>query len=141
MTKTWSVSLEIGVDVIDAQHHELFDRFDAFMDALEVGGPFVQDETARALAFLDGYVKTHFADEERVMRERGYPALDRHRHMHRVFTEELASLEERHRNTGVTPSFTLAFTNLFEGWFVKHVASVDQRLGEFLAGRDAGMQV
>lgn len=138
MSITWSPRLEVGVDTIDAQHRELFERFEAFDRAARAGDQAA--EAARALAFLSRYVDEHFGEEEQVMSAAAYPGLALHRDMHRAFTGELAELAERHRAHGATPSFLLAFANLFESWLVLHITKVDQKLGLFLraAGADPG---
>jgi len=130
VAKSWNPKLRIDVPAIDAQHEELYDRFDAFVEAASD-----RDRKAaayEALSFLSRYVDEHFADEERSMADHRYPDLAAHRELHRAFSKELTELTLRFFNQGPTPSFLLALANLFESWLSMHIAQVDQKFGEFL---------
>ena len=136
---SWNPKWKIGVAVIDAQHQELFQRFDTFVEkASDRDRTAAASEARDALAFLARYVDQHFADEEQAMAEAGYPGLALHRDMHHTFVQELTELSERHRLQGASPSFLLALANLFESWLTLHISHVDQKFGEFLRRQGAG---
>lgn len=136
MTRTWNPKWRIEVAPLDAQHEELFDRFDAFVEAASDRNRTVA--ATEALFFLSRYVEQHFADEERAMEESGYPGLGLHREMHHAFVKELVGLSARHAAQGTTPSFLLALANLFEAWLSLHISREDQRFGAHLREQAAG---
>jgi hemerythrin len=133
VARSWNPKLKIGVGAIDVQHEELYDRFDAFVEAASDRDR--KAAASQALAYLTRYVDEHFADEERSMADHRYPNLGAHRELHRSFSRELADLTARFFSQGATPSFLLALANLFESWLSMHISLVDQKYGEFLRER------
>jgi hemerythrin len=125
----WNESLAIGVASIDAQHRELFDRVTRFEEALERS-----DATAIADAFdfLRSYAAVHFADEEKLMREGGFPAQEEHRAEHREFTTRLDALVREHREKGASAFLGLRARNWIVVWLLDHVGVRDQTLGRHL---------
>lgn len=71
MSIEWNNSLAIGVAEIDDQHKELFSRFDSLLTACNEGKG--RGEVLRVLLFLDDYIKSHFAAEERLQLKHDYP--------------------------------------------------------------------
>lgn len=132
---TWNKTLAIGIPALDAQHRELFDRADALLAALQAGR--AEAELERLFWFLDDYCQSHFAEEERLMLEAGFPGLDGQRAAHAEFTEELEDLVDRFRRAGPSPELAEALRRLVSGWLVAHVQGSDLALAGFLAGRAA----
>jgi hemerythrin len=125
----WNEGLAIGVASIDAQHRELFDRVAQFEAALERS-----DVTAvsDAFDFLRSYAAIHFADEERLMGEGGFPAQEEHRAEHREFTARLDALVREHRANGANAFLGLRARNWIVVWLLDHVGVRDQVLGRHL---------
>ena len=69
-----------GVDDIDAQHRELFERIGTVLEASRARRS--REEVIRLLEFLRSYFVYHFAAEERTMETAGYPRLEAHRRVH-----------------------------------------------------------
>jgi len=132
----WMKDLAMGIPSIDAQHRELLERFDRFLDACAQAEARGIEEVHRLLEFLASYGDEHFAHEEKLMEERGYPLLEAHREKHQFFRAQLAGLrafldEPRSAIASLihTRKFVLA-------WLVNHIKTDDQRMGEFLKGGD-----
>ncbi|GEJ58187.1 bacteriohemerythrin [Anaeromyxobacter diazotrophicus] len=136
---TWNPSLTVGVTAIDEQHQELFQRADALLEAMRAGKS--TEEVKPLLEFLDAYCARHFASEERVMRERGYPGLEEHLAQHRTFVGNFQKVAEQFELKGASPTVTIALQQLVCGWLVGHIGAVDKRLGAFLAGQQVRMTV
>jgi len=130
MALTWDTTLVMGVPELDKQHQELFQRLDALMHAVRHGSS--RDEVGRTLSFLCGYVRTHFAEEERLMRETGYPALPDHKAQHDRFSGDLAALEAEHKRDGPSPSLILRVNARVSTWLRDHIYRVDRALAEHL---------
>jgi len=79
----WDSSLEVGHEVIDAQHRTLFGMI------VELDQRMSRDEAGQgvrdALRGMMAYARTHFEVEEQLMAQAGWPELTRHKGMHAEF--------------------------------------------------------
>ncbi len=132
MVLSWDPFLELGVAAIDDQHRELFRRVDRLLEAMR--DKRGDGEVARLLEFLSEYVVSHFAAEEALMEERGYPDVEGHRAEHRRFLEELRVLRGEHAADGATTLLAVHVTNRVTAWLRSHIYGTDRRLGAFLTG-------
>lgn len=60
---TWDEKLNIGVNVIDIEHKELFEKMDEMLNAIKKGEG--QEEVVGMLNFLETYILKCFADKNR----------------------------------------------------------------------------
>jgi hemerythrin-like metal-binding protein len=125
----WNPGFSIGVEGIDAQHRALFEQVAAFEAAVAAGRP--RRILEELLRYLTSYTNSHFEDEERLMREIGFPDRETHRSEHGDFIRRLGLLlplwEEEEDSFAVLTTL-LAFV---KDWLVGHVAGSDQRVGAF----------
>lgn len=133
MALTWDTTLVMGVPALDEQHQELFQQLDALLDAIRRGSS--REEVGRTLDFLCEYVRTHFAAEEALMLEIGYPAFADHKAQHDAFARDLAMLEAEHRRNGPSPSLVLRVNARVSSWLRDHIYRVDRALAEHLLAR------
>jgi hemerythrin len=119
-----------GVDEIDTQHRELFDRVAALLEASQHRRS--REEVIRLLEFLGRYVIDHFADEERTMLQAGYPKLEGHRAEHRQFVKELEILRHELKSEGPSALFVIRVGNRVTEWLREHIYRTDRMLGEWL---------
>ena len=122
--------LLIGVDEIDAQHRELFDRIRALLEASR--NHRSREEVVRLLEFLGGYVVDHFASEERMMAASSYPRAEGHRSEHQQFIKELEVLRHELKSEGPTPLFVIHVGNRVTEWLREHIYRTDRLLGQWL---------
>lgn len=132
MAIQWSSALALGVPEIDAQHAELFRRVDLLHDAMLARD---RAEAVRLLEYLHQYVRAHFALEEELMREVGYPALAAHAGEHGKFARTVAALERELSERGATAALVLVLEREVSGWLQQHVYSTDGELGWWLRER------
>jgi hemerythrin len=130
---SWDKSLETGDPEIDDQHRELFRRIDALMAATQ--DRRARSEVGRLLTFLGDYVVGHFAAEERLMEEYGYPEVEAHRDEHRNFVSDYARLYQDYRAEGPGPVFVIKFGNRVTGWLCEHICRTDRRLADYLSAQ------
>jgi hemerythrin len=123
-------ALLTGVDEIDAQHRELFDRVRALLEASRQRRS--REEVVRLLEFLGGYAVDHFAAEERTMAEAGYPRLEGHRAEHRQLVKELEILRHELKSEGPSARFAIRVGNRVTAWLREHIYRTDRLLGEWL---------
>lgn len=133
MNFLWTPELSVGVASIDAQHQELFQRVNALLVA--VGGERQESEILATLAFLGDYVVTHFEDEERLMRETGYPGLAAQRAEHEHFTGAFRQLRAMFARRGIDALLARDVERGVCDWLVRHVQGTDRALGEWLSAR------
>ena len=116
----WSDELSVGIEEIDEQHKRIFDLAHAMHVALAEGG---ERETAELIVFeLRAYVEDHFADEERRMREVGYPGLAAHVQVHRRMTAKVDELLDRLRHGRIQVSEVHLFVVT---WLMRHILDTD----------------
>jgi hemerythrin len=80
------------------------------------------------LARLCAYVEVHFAYEEQVMRENGFPELPQHRLLHDKLRQQTLNLVEEMDH--LTSHSMLQF---LKEWFVEHILNQDKKLARHLA--------
>lgn len=131
----WTPALAVGVPEIDAQHQELFRRAEQLITALRAGD---RSEVPPLVRFLSDYAKEHFASEERIMKEIGYPGLDAHREAHKGFREGLAELTADFQRKGATALVALSVHNWLSDWLRQHVSGPDVEVGRFAEARRRG---
>ena len=136
MSPQWSPALAVGLEPIDEQHQELFRRAHVLVDALKAGHRAA--EVGELFEWLGQYASEHFAAEEGLMREMGYPGLEAHRERHEEFRRHLRTLVAEHQRKGATPLVTLELHNWLSDWLRQHVSSEDQELGRFVASHREG---
>ena len=130
----WDPVYRIGVEVIDRQHQKLFDIGHRFYAAWRQHAP--RAGLRRIFEELLEYTAYHFAEEERLMQQIGYPALPQHRANH----EELVELVNYHRQqlADGAPSSGRQALEFVRTWLRAHVLDADKDIGVYLAGRRAG---
>jgi hemerythrin len=130
MAIEWTKDLETGVALIEEQHKELFDRVNKLLAASSQGRG--KEEVGSLLGFLEEYVVTHFADEEKLQQESGYPEFAAHKRLHDGFKNELAKLKEEFEAAGPTLRFVVLTNKIVVDWLMKHIAQVDKTFGKYL---------
>jgi len=130
MEMGWDPTLATGLSPIDEQHQEIFRRAEALVLAIRRGS--LREEVSATLRFLEGHLAAHFRDEEALMREVGFPALDSHLREHQQFLQEVAGFGSEHRRDGASPSLILRVARRLGSWLKGHVGDADRRLAEFV---------
>ena len=130
---TWNPSLAIGVPAIDAQHQALFEHAARFEQALQRDASSAH--LAELFGFLTAYARDHFAAEERLMREIGYPGLPEQIREHGEFTRRLALLAPLWEHEGESHVLLGMLRALLKTWLVEHITVSDQRICDFLRAR------
>lgn len=91
----WSDEYSVSVPEIDAEHQAMFQvAFDLYR-ALIAGTPPAQSQPI--IRELATHAADHFAHEERLMRESGYPLLAWHRRQHAAANGKIKLLDRRLR--------------------------------------------
>jgi hemerythrin len=126
----WDPALVVGIPEIDDAHQELFRRLDGLHQAIRAGRS--REEVGHTLDFLRDYAVAHFAAEQALMAERGYPGLADHEAEHHAFVAELKALEAEYQRDGPSASLIIRVNTQLTGWLRSHIYRTDRALVDFL---------
>lgn len=125
----WCEAYEVGVAIIDEQHHVLVDLVNEVADELRKSSD--RDTVLASLRSLMRFTAEHFATEERIMYEHGGGAgEEQHRKEHRKLFQDVRTLMLGIEARG--PSETMGF---LRSWLLEHIEHADRPFGEWLRGR------
>jgi hemerythrin-like metal-binding protein len=120
-------SLRTGFANIDEQHGLFLDMLGELAE--RIGAAQHRQGVLDAFQGMRAYAEGHFADEEALMQDYGYPNFPAHCSLHGTFTQRLRALEGR---MGEGPGLLSLETLEFLGnWFVNHIRDEDQRFAAF----------
>ncbi len=130
----WSDEYSVHVRVIDNDHKELVSLVNELHEAIANGA--AEGVVGHVIAGLARYANEHFAREEKLMAEYGFPGLAAHREQHRLFTRVVAAFEKVH---GEAPGELdhdrlVAF---LKDWLVHHILGADRQYVPYLLGEAA----
>lgn len=125
----WSPALKVGIDIIDAQHKQLFQHFQDIEQCLE------QQDAAKAKELcyvLVNYAVFHNSFEESMMDNAGYPIHKAHHQVHETFKLRAYAYLEK-LDKGAEP-LLIAQTlhSQFGPWFIKHIQSEDKHYAPYV---------
>lgn len=119
---TWNDSYSVKVSLCDAQHQKLFALINELAEAMRVGkGSTVITRTIGELLL---YTRTHFQQEESLLRRANFPQLVAHQEMHRRFVADVELLDRQTREGHTANS--VAVLNLLRDWLVNHIQKMDK---------------
>lgn len=135
MGMKWTSDLATGVAEIDAQHKEIFTRFDRLFAACSEGKG--KEEVLRLLLFLEEYVKEHFSAEERLQIRHAYPEYPAHKAEHNRFMSDVDRLTREFRAEGATLSLVIMTNKTLSSWLLQHIQRTDMAFAEYLRAESA----
>jgi hemerythrin len=132
----WKDKYKIGVEKIDNQHKELFDRVSEFLFSLRREGSWEEKvpKVKETLEFMLSYVIIHFEDEEAYQKEINHSGLISHKEIHDQFKQEVGIFAERFNNEGFDEVLVQKFAGILLAWLINHVAVYDRKIVD--SGRD-----
>ncbi len=120
MSLQWSSELEIGIPVIDSQHQRIVE----YIEKVEMAHKHhSQKELMEVLDELVDYTLSHFAFEESLMEEAGYPFIKAHQKVHALFARRIDSYYQQAKaNVDVTDDLM----HTLQAWLVNHIKHDDR---------------
>ena len=122
----WEPRYSVGIAAMDAQHHRLIDLINTLHEAMVNGD--ANNVLGTILHELVLYTKTHFAAEERLMRDAGYPGLEAHQRLHAMLVDRVATLMLQHNNGAA--ALSISTSKFLKDWLVIHIQDQDQAYGK-----------
>ncbi|AGF55968.1 MULTISPECIES: bacteriohemerythrin [Clostridium] len=126
----WDQNLAVGVDKIDNQHKELFDRMNKLILAMKEGKG--KTEVMDTLKFLEDYVVKHFNEEEELQKRNNYPKYETQHKEHEEFKMDLNNFKSMIEKEGLSSASAIKLQNSMSLWWRKHIKDLDMDLGKFL---------
>jgi hemerythrin len=125
---TWKSTLSVKVEQLDQQHKRLVSMINDLYEAMKAGTG--KETTATILAELIDYTMVHFADEERLLTQHGYPDIAGHILLHEVFSQQVMEYDNKIK-TGCSV-LTLELMMFLQTWLVGHIKCEDMKYSQFL---------
>jgi hemerythrin len=127
----WSDKFSVGINSIDTQHKQLIALINRLFDALSTGkGDKV---LAPILTELIVYTKTHFAYEERLFTQYGYPESSQHKADHDKLAAQVLDIQKQMQDGKV--GLSVGTMSFLKEWLSNHIVGTDKKYGPFLSGK------
>jgi hemerythrin len=128
----WKPEYSVAVESIDKQHQALVALIAHLQQAMLEGR--TKQVVGPLFASMNRYTKYHFAYEEKLLAENGYPGLEIHREEHARLIAELHELENKYLQGSLAAGAPLM--KFLRSWLVDHICLHDKEYGVFLSARD-----
>jgi len=125
----WSEKYSVNVKGIDDQHKKLIGLLNQLDEAMRQGKG--RQALDKILKELIQYTRTHFADEERLMKTHGYPEYEWHKAKHDRMTQKVLDIQREYQEGKIT--ITLDVMKFLENWIDKHILGTDKQYSPFLS--------
>jgi hemerythrin len=124
----WKDSYSVNDPSLDAQHRQIIESINDLYDAWE-DSTTAAAVTKRVLDRLVQYTQTHFEQEEKLLKEVGFPAAEfaAHKALHDAMRRRTIGL--RTNLTLVTARDVLVF---LKDWWLGHIQSEDKKYAVYL---------
>lgn len=118
----WSNEYSVNIKAIDDQHRELVNILNRLFVAVSKreGNEII----AEILDALTNYTKTHFALEEKMLRQANYDKLEEHMEEHRKLLEHFEQLCKKYMTEEKPVYFELL--SFLKRWLKEHILSSDK---------------
>jgi hemerythrin-like metal-binding protein len=120
----WSNSYSVGVSQMDKEHQRLIDIINNLYAAMRAGRS--KDVIGTILDELVDYTRTHFAHEEKLMREANYTGFDGQKQAHEALIAQVAEVQKKYR---AGTALGQEVMNFLKDWLVNHIQGSDKKYG------------
>ncbi len=131
MPLAWTADLDTGIDVIDQQHRRIVD-FVNDLEAAQVLGD--QKKIKGVVDDCVDYTLSHFAFEESLQEEAGYPYCKPHKKVHQLFARKVSEYQQRME---LGDDVGAELHNMLSRWLVNHIKHDD---ADYVSSVRANMQ-
>lgn len=127
----WSQDLAIGHELIDADHQDIFDaaqRLHAEISSEEPEYSIVGEVLVELIDHTGG----HFAREEALMREIGFPGYEAHKREHTLLMQKVNDLHRQFMDSRTSSHLPVEVAKFIQYGLVRHIMRSDMELGSFM---------
>ena len=130
-TLRWKQSYSVNVAELDLQHERFFGTVAELELALSLGR--ADTIINEVLEKIVTHTIEHFAAEEAMMQEQGFPGLAAHSYEHCVLSQKLSQFNLS--NMAGRPGIPSALLEFLQTWLREHILKSDKKYGDFLNAR------
>lgn len=128
MAVLWKEEYKTGIDVVDVQHRQLFDKIEHLLEIAKSGSRETNKrECMEIIDFLVKYTVIHFETEEKLQREKRYVSYEEHVRIHREFTNTVQVYKDM-LNNNFSSKALKSFIGTLLAWLVNHVCVCDRKI-------------
>lgn len=120
----WKPSFSLGIPSVDHEHRELIGAINTVYDSMQADASPETIESCLEDIYAD--VASHFALEERHMREAGYEEYEAHKDEHEDLLDQIRDMMDLYEDD--PESGRLLLQQKLSDWFGIHFATFDARL-------------
>jgi hemerythrin len=120
----WKDEFSVGVESVDHEHRELIALINELDDAMQ--NDVRHDTVINSLGEIYAQIASHFALEEKIMRDARYENLAAHKQNHELLLDELLDTIDSVDESGSYDRRALA--NGLDQWFSDHFRTHDAKL-------------
>jgi len=124
----WKTEYSVHINSIDEQHKNLFAIAHELHTAMCSGQ--AKQALGKILDRLVQYTATHFAYEEKLMQQCGYPDLAAHKKEHQALTQQVVDFQQKFHAGTATMSVQLM--TFLKSWLEHHIKGSDTRYSALL---------
>jgi len=140
MFVSWTNNLNIGIELIDKQHQEIFKQTNIFLKKLDENKKD-QEKTTETVEelfyFLSDYFVTHFNDEESLQLKYNYPRYKRHKEIHHNFINKITEIKYKFLNEEESIDELIEIIkDKIMNWLINHIAEEDTLISEYIQTHD-----
>ncbi len=128
----WKPEFSVEIPSIDAEHRKLIDYVNELHEAMRAGKS--AEILGKVVKGLVDYTKTHFAREEKLMKDHGYGELDRHAGEHAALIKQVGDVVARFE-ANKTTGLSIEVSTFLRDWLQKHILGTDKRYSAHLKAK------
>jgi hemerythrin len=129
----WSDEFKLGLPSIDAEHRELLDLCNKFLEAAQAGADV--PHLAHVLEELILRTRAHFVAEERMLDRHNYPGLAIHKAEHDRLLIQADTLKARYDDVSKEEeirTLTMETAEFLQSWLLDHIRANDRPYRPFI---------
>jgi hemerythrin len=125
----WTDQMCVGVKLLDNDHKKLVLLINELNEGIENNRD--KQELDSVFESLVSFTRLHFAHEEQLLFETGYPAAATHQQEHESMIQKLVDLHARFRS-GAPMAMHTDGVELLKSWLFNHMYGADQEYAPYL---------
>lgn len=133
MAYEFTKDLETGNATIDSEHRELIAAINSLLEACSSGKGRTQ--IAQTAKFLSDYTTRHFAHEEQLQKQSGYPDFTNHHQYHESFKKLVSDTVKELDEQGPTIVMVGKLNTSLAGWLVNHIKREDAKVAAHIKSK------
>jgi hemerythrin len=128
----WTPQMQIGIKQIDSEHKKLVLLINQLFEAMQKGAG--HEALGQILTGLINYTATHFAYEEKLFAETGYPDTAAHKKEHENLKQRVLDIQKRYA-AGDEDTLSIETLTFLKNWLINHTTGSDKKYAPHLTSR------